>query len=274
MEPPDEELIQTISGLGNQIGQFLRRKQAEEDLRGSHALHRAILTASLDCIIGMDHRGVVIEWNPAAERTFGVARVEAIGKELAELVIPPRLRERHRQGLAHYLETGEGPVLEKRIEIFAQRAGGEEFPVELAIMPIRLPGHPATFTAFVRDISERKRAEAALNLANTAMAATSVGVVLADARKADQPLVYVNPAFERITGYAPSEVLGRNCRFLQGPETDPAAVAEIREAVRQGRECAVVIRNHRKDGTAFLELAARVAGLRGRPAHPLRRRAG
>ena len=100
----------------------------------------------------------------------------------------------------------------------------------------------------LRDAQEHVKA---LNLANTAMAATSAGIVVADARSADRPIVYVNPAFERITGYASSEILGRNCRFLQGIDTDPAVVAEIRQAVQQARECAVAIKNYRKDGTPF-----------------------
>lgn len=73
-------------------------------------LNRAILDSALDCIITMDATGRVCEFNPAAERVFGFKREEAVGRELAELIIPPALRERHRQGLARYLKTGEGPV--------------------------------------------------------------------------------------------------------------------------------------------------------------------
>lgn len=121
-------------------------------------LNRAILDSALDCIITMDAEGRVREFNPAAERVFGYRRDEAVGRELAELIVPPPLRERHRQGLAHYLKTGEGPVLGRRIEIAAVRADGCEILVELAITAIRIAGVPM-FTAYLRDITERVRTE-------------------------------------------------------------------------------------------------------------------
>ena len=125
---------------------------------GLEELNRAILDSALDCIITIDAQGIVREWNPAAERTFGYPRAAAVGRELAELIIPPRLRERHRQGLAHYLQTGEGPVLRKRIEIAGLHADGHELLVELAITAFHLAGAPV-FTAYLRDITERVRSE-------------------------------------------------------------------------------------------------------------------
>lgn len=122
------------------------------------SLNRAILESALDCIITMDAAGIVQEFNPAAERVFGFKRDGAVGRELAELIIPPVLRERHRQGLAHYLKTGEGPVLGRRIEIAAVRADGTEILVELAITAFRL-GEEPLFTAYLRDITERVRTE-------------------------------------------------------------------------------------------------------------------
>ena len=121
-------------------------------------LNRAILESALDCIITMDADGLVREFNPAAERVFGYRREDVLGRELASLIIPPVLRERHRQGLAKYLATGEGPVLGKRIEIAAVRADGTEILVELAITPLQVSGRP-TFTAHLRDITERVRTE-------------------------------------------------------------------------------------------------------------------
>jgi len=120
------------------------------------ALSRAILDSALDCIITIDGTGCVREFNPAAERVFGFTRAEAIGHELAELIIPPRMREQHRQGLARYLNTGEGPLLGKRIEIAAVRRDGSELLVELAITPFEIDGSPF-FTAYLRDITERVR---------------------------------------------------------------------------------------------------------------------
>lgn len=135
-----------------------QRRQAEKGLRESEVHKGAILDAALDCLITIDCHGRIIEFNPAAEKTFDYNRAEAIGKEMSELIIPPSLRERHRRGLAHYLATGEGPLLGKRIEITAIRADGTEFPVEVSI--VHIPGsEPPMFTGFIRDITERKRAE-------------------------------------------------------------------------------------------------------------------
>ncbi|HEV8306338.1 MAG TPA: ATP-binding protein [Methylomirabilota bacterium] len=159
IRPADEDLLQMMASIGSQIGQFVERKDAETALRESEARTRAILESALDCIITMDHEGRIVEFNPAAEATFGYQRREVIGKPLAEAIIPPALREEHRGGLARYLATGEGPVLGRRIEMPGMRADGSELPVELAITRIAWSG-PPMFTAYLRDITERKRAEA------------------------------------------------------------------------------------------------------------------
>src|ERR1043166_7312019 len=101
-----------------------RTRKTESVTRWSEAFKRAILDSALDCIITIDSTGVVREFNPAAERIFGFTREEAVGKELAELIIPPRMRKQHRAGLARYLKTGEGPLLGKRIEIEALSRDG------------------------------------------------------------------------------------------------------------------------------------------------------
>ena len=141
------------------------RKQAEAALRRSEARKAAILKSALDCIITIDHEGRVVDFNPAAERTFGYPFSEVVGKPLADLIIPPDLRQAHTRGLARYCETGEHVVLNRRIELRAVRSDGSEFPVELAITPIHEDGKPM-FTGYLRDISDRKRAEEELRRLN------------------------------------------------------------------------------------------------------------
>ena len=138
-------------------------KLAEEHLRQSEARKTAMFEAALDCIISIDREGTIIEFNAAAERTFGHRREDVLGRELAAIIIPPNYREPHRNGLARYLATGEGPVLNQRLELSALRASGEEFPVELTVTRIPLDG-PPTFTAYLRDITDRKRMEEELRL--------------------------------------------------------------------------------------------------------------
>ena len=114
--------------------------------------------SALDCIVAIDHEGCITEFNPAAERTFGRRRGDVIGKRLADIIIPPSLRERHKLGLARYLATGESRVIGTRIEQTALRSDGSEFPVELAITRIDQDGLPS-FIGYLRDITERKQAE-------------------------------------------------------------------------------------------------------------------
>ncbi len=142
--------------------QLAERERAERERRDGEALKTAILHSALDCVITIDSQGRVLEWNPSSEATFGYSRDEVLGRDLADLIVPPALRGAHRRGLAHYMATGDGPVLDKRIEISAVRADGSELPVELAITTIRLEGGPPLFTATLRDISERKQAEKTL----------------------------------------------------------------------------------------------------------------
>jgi len=135
-----------------------RLGQEEMELKRSEVRKAAIVDSALDCVVTIDHEGCITEFNPAAEHTFGYPREEVLGKHLPDVIIPPSLREKHQQGFARYLATGEAQVLGKRIEMTAVRADGSEFPVELAVTRIPLEG-PPSFTGHLRDITERKRAE-------------------------------------------------------------------------------------------------------------------
>jgi diguanylate cyclase (GGDEF)-like protein/PAS domain S-box-containing protein len=173
------------------------------------ALTRAILEAALDCIITIDHEGLVHEWNPAAERTFGYSRHEAMGREMATMIIPPETRDAHRRGIAHYLATGDGPVLGRRIEVDAMRADGSTFPVELAINHVDLPGSPF-FTAYVREISDRVAAERQLRDAEeryrTLVERLPAIVYVADFGS-QGTWRYVSPQIEAVLGFTPSDWL-------------------------------------------------------------------
>ncbi len=157
----DSELLATMATLGDQIGQAIERRRDAEHLRAARTRHQAMLDVALDCVITIDDRGRVLEFNPAAERTFGYTAAEAVGRDMASLIVPPELRERHRHGFARYLETKVPVVLDRRIEITGMRADGSTFPVELTITRIDVPGE-AGFAGYLRDITDRKEAEAEL----------------------------------------------------------------------------------------------------------------
>jgi PAS domain S-box-containing protein len=139
----------------------------------------AYLQAALDCVIMADSSGCVVEFNPAAERTFGYARDEAVGRTLAELIVPPHLRERHSRAFARFAETGKGQLLGQRLELVGMRADGSEFPVELTLS--RVEGEPLLICGALRDITERKRASDALHfLAAEQDALRRVATLVAD----------------------------------------------------------------------------------------------
>lgn len=131
------------------------------ELAASEARHAAIVRGALDSIISIDADGRVLEFNPAAEATFGYRREDVIGEELADLIMPMSMVERHRQGLRHYLETGEGPILNRRVEVSARRSDGTELPIELTVTPV-VGANPPIFTGYLRDITEQRQAEAEL----------------------------------------------------------------------------------------------------------------
>src|SRR6266516_1672544 len=155
---PDEQLLWTMGALGSEVGQFVARRHAEEEVRASESRLRAMLEAALDAVVTMDHRGHVLGWNHAAETTFGYRADEAVGRDMADLIVTEPLRPAHRNGLARFLETEHPVILDRRLELTGLHKNGTEFPIELTITRIGLPG-PATFTGYLRDISDRKRAE-------------------------------------------------------------------------------------------------------------------
>jgi two-component system, chemotaxis family, CheB/CheR fusion protein len=193
------------------------------------ALNRVFLDSALDCIITMDAAGRVREFNPASERVFGFTRAEAIGQELAELIIPPRTRERHRQGLAHYLKTGEGPLLGKLIEIEALRRDGAEILVQLAITALEVDGSPI-FTAYLRDITERRRAEEA----NRRLAAIieSFGDAIIS-KNLNEEITSWNDEAERLFGYTADEIIGKPITTLVPSERHDEELGII-ERLRRG----------------------------------------
>lgn len=147
-----------LHGFGEITRDLTERRKDDLALQESVARTSAVVAAALDCILSMDASGRLTEFNPAAERTFGYTRDEAIGQEMARLIIPERLRNQHRAGLAAFLKTGEGPILGKRVEMPALRKNGTELTVELSV--VRLPGtQPPTFTGFLRDVTEQKQTE-------------------------------------------------------------------------------------------------------------------
>ena len=232
---PDPELLASMEVVGGLLGQLAERRRVEADVHASEQRYRATLQAALDPVVTMDHEGRVIEFNPAAERVFGWRSEDAVGREMADLIVPEELREPHRAGLARYLETGEPRVLDQRIEIEAMRADGARLPVELTITRIDVPG-PPVFTGHLRDISDRLAREAELR----ASRARIVEAGDAARRKIERDLH--DGAQQQLVGLAVS-LRGARSRLAKGDaemagELLDEAVEDLGEAISQLRELA------------------------------------
>lgn len=149
------ELRALTDALNHMLTQIQRHDSSQ---RESEARVRAVLNSALSAVVVIDAGGKIIDWNARAEAVFGWGRSEVLGKELAATIIPERYREAHRRGLQHYLTTGEGPVLNRLLELSAVRRDAHEFPVELQISPLGV-GDSITFCGFVTDITERREAQ-------------------------------------------------------------------------------------------------------------------
>jgi len=137
------------------------RKKSEEKAKESEETRKLIMESALDAIVGINTNGEIIIWTPQAEKIFGWSKEEITGKKIADTIIPHTYRQQHIAGLNHLLQTGEGPILGKLIEISALHKQGQEFPVELNITPLQ-QGNKTFFVAFIKDISERKKVQASL----------------------------------------------------------------------------------------------------------------
>ncbi|MBA3690821.1 MAG: GAF domain-containing protein, partial [Actinobacteria bacterium] len=244
----DTDLVELVEATGRQIGQVLERRRAEHESLQGREMRAALFEASLDAVLTMDHEGRLIDMNDVAEQMFGHVRSDAIGRTVAELVVPPALRDAHRDGLRRYLRTGQGNVLGHRIEITAVRADGSEFPVELGIARAGT-SEPPVFTGFVRDITDRNRRDAALRL--LARAGIALGSSL-DAERtlnalaelsisdlADISVAYIQENDDSIRRLPMRSAAGVDPEVLAGleasPPLDPSAAGGVPEVLRTGR---------------------------------------
>ena len=230
--------------------------QAHEALRLHNERFRHMIEGVKDhAIFTMDADGLVTSWNVGAEHIYGWESAEIIGKHRSLFFTPEdvasglpiaELQEAARSG--RYSEEG-----------WRVRKDGSRFWANGTMTVLRdEAGAARGFVKIVRDLTERKQIDIelrktvdALHLRDRAMQAVTQGILITDATQPDHPILYASPGFERLTGYRADEVVGRNCRLLQGPKTDPVSVAKLRESVNAGQECAVELLNYRKDGTPF-----------------------
>ncbi len=218
-------LIGTLVFLG------VNTSSLSSSLRRANDDTRLIVDSALDAVITMNCEGAIIGWNPQATATFGWTHNDVLGRQLSETIIPPRLREAHARGLQRYLATGEAVVLHKRIELSAMRRDGHEFPIELTITPIGT-GERLCFSAFLRDITERKEAERAMRdsekrfRAAFEQAAVGIAHVGTDGR-----WLRVNQKLCDIVGYTRDELLSLTFQDITHADDLDTDLAQMHQVI-------------------------------------------
>jgi PAS domain S-box-containing protein len=246
-----------VAALNRVSQELTAQHQALVDSEGRKS---AIMEAALDCLITIDDAGAIVDFNAAAERTFGFLAAEVRGRTLSETIIPTEHRAAHERGMKLYLATGSGPILKQRIEITAIRRSGYQFPIEIAVVPFEAEGR-TYFAGFIRDITERKALEAEqvrvngllsqslreLEYQKFALDQHSI-VSIADATGA---ITYANEKFFEISGYSRHELLGQNHRMVRSAVHSPAFYRELWETISSGKVWHGQIANRNKNGNLY-----------------------
>jgi diguanylate cyclase (GGDEF)-like protein/PAS domain S-box-containing protein len=242
--------IAFLESTANIVGEALSRAQTEQALRKSELRLRQLIASALDAVITLDRSGNVIEWNPQAETTFGVPAREVLGRALPPSIMPDRLYLLMQRMLTHYRKGGRSGLLRRRVESVARRADGEEFPVEITIDPIG-SGTDQTFTAFVRDISERRRAQHQLETREkrfrTIVEKSWSGVVLLDRELC---VLFAGSSSLHLLGYTEQELVGSDFFSFAHPHDLDAARASFLKLVNShDPDMQGELRFRHKDGT-------------------------
>lgn len=186
-----------------------------------------LVSSISDAFVVVDHEGIVRYVNHAAEEMFGCKAEDIIGESFGLPIV-----------------SGESTD----IDILSR---GKTTSAEMRVSKTIDEDRRVYVVASLREVSERNRVEESLKLRERAIAASPNGIVITDATQPNNPMIYVNPSFERITGYSAAEVIGRDCKFLQGGDLNQIGILDIRQAIKEQRECHAVLLNYRKDGTPF-----------------------
>jgi PAS domain S-box-containing protein len=209
-----------------------------------------LMASALDAVVSMDTEGRITSWNARAEELFGWSPAEAVGRPMHEVLIPERYREAHRSGLKLFLQTGNGPILERRIELEALHRDGHEIPVELAVVALKRNSH-IEFTGFIRDLSRERSALAALRESEERF--RMLVERLPGIAYIDEPGAYgryISPQVETLLGYSCDEWLESSDRWVEAlhPDDRERAMLELAAGERSGERFTSEYRLIARDG--------------------------
>ena len=250
--PPEGRLIELVSALASQLSSLIGRKRSESALRESQQQ----LAAMAANIPGTVYRGVINEDGEISFLYISEGGRELTGLAPQEVIAQPEryleaIHPEDRTDFEETLRTSVKTLKPSNHEYRIVSTSGEVKWVRDSTRYSCLDNGDVIVDGVALDISDRRQSEERLRLLDRAIAASSNGIIITDPLQPDNPVIYVNPGFEQITGYSINEVIGKNCRFLQGVETAQPPLQELWTALQEQRECHVTLRNYRKDGTLF-----------------------
>lgn len=208
-----------------------------------------LLEAISEGVIIVDKDQHIVEFNSFAQDIFGYTKGEIVERAL-HLLIPSKYHATHFNYIERFIERGKRRKIGSGVDVYGLKKDGTIFPAEVELNPFYIY-NKTYIMVLVKDISEKKKTEKTLMLKSRALESASNGIVITDALQQDNPIIYFNAAFQKLTGYETKEILNNNCRFLQGNDNNQKPLKKLRKAVKKGESCQVILRNYKKDGTLF-----------------------
>ena len=218
-------------------------------IKQDQEIFNILLDAISEAVIIVDEKQHIMEANGMVETIFGYSKDEIKGKSI-EVLIPTKFRKAHSKNVERFMEEYQRSKMGKTTDVYGLKKDGNVIPIEVELNPYSI--YNKTYVmALVKDISKQKESEFNFMLRTKALDSANNGIVITDALKPDNPIIYHNAAFEKLTGFTKEEILNKNCRFLQGDDRDQKEISKIRKAIKNGESCLATLRNYRKDGTIF-----------------------
>lgn len=218
-------------------------------LQQDQEIFNILLESISEGVIIVDDHQQIMEVNSIAEHIFGYNKTELLHKDLS-ILIPQHYRKNHTKYFEDFSKERRKRSMGEASDIYGLKKTGDVIDIEVELNPFSI--YNKTYVmALVKDISQLKENEKNLMLKSSALQSASNGIIITDALKPDNPIIYFNAAFQRLTGYSKKEILNHNCRFLQGKDRDQKPLEVLREAIKKGESCQVTLRNYKKDGSLF-----------------------
>ena len=218
-------------------------------IRQDQEIFNILLETVTDAIIIVDENQHIMEINNVAVNMFGYDKIEIKTKSI-DVLMPSNYHEVHNLHVTKFIEEFQHRKMGKTTDVYGLKKSGDIFPIEVELNPFKI--YDKTYVmALIKDMSRQKENEYDFMLRSKALESASNGILITDALKPDNPIIYYNKAFTELTGYSGEEVLNKNCRFLQGDDREQEELDRLRQAIKNGKSCLVTLRNYKKDGTLF-----------------------